>query len=204
MSLDSGLSLLLAEEFDSPAPPLPDLEALLATARTQARTEMCGACEARAAESRQALAAACVALAAGLADAFAALDTALAETAHALATAIVTTIVTALPGWQARLDRNATADIATTLLTTLGETASPRLAVCPDDAAELRSLLPPEIGLDTDATMARGALRLVWRNGRAILDPAAICTDIRAILSAALDPAPSLGTCGESIASPSE
>lgn len=188
MTPDTGLALLLAEEFDSRSPPPPDLEALLAAARAEAHAQARAACDAEAAASRQALAAACTDLAAGLTEALAALDAALAETAQALARAIVAALATALPGWQQRLGSAACAEIAASLLAALGETAAPRLAVAPRDAAELRALLPAEIALEPDPAMLPGALRLAWRSGRASRDPVAIWNDIETVLTTALGP----------------
>ncbi len=188
MSANAAFSLLLGEEFDARPAPSPDLDALLAAAREAARAEVCAGCAAREVQSRQALAASCAALASGLGDALAALDAALEEGSRILAETIVAAIGAALPGWQARLDRTATAAIATTLLAALGENARPRLFVSPGDAAGLRALLPADIALEADAAMAPGALHLAWRNGRAVRDPGAIWNDIAATLAAALAP----------------
>jgi hypothetical protein len=186
MTGDAGLFLLLAEEFDARPPPPPDVEALLAHARAQARAEACAGCEARGAEARETLAGSCAALAAGLGEALSGLDAALAEAARALAGTMIAAIGAALPGWQARLGPADMAGITTALLASLGETASPRLVVSPGDAAELRRLLPEAITLEPDAAMAPGALRLAWRNGQASRDPAAVWNDIATIIAPAL------------------
>lgn len=191
MNAGLGISLLLDEEFDArPAPPRPDFATLLATAREEARAEIEAEYAARASAAREALACACAALASTLAEALAAMDASLTQAAGALAGAMIAGIGAVLPSWQKRLERTATAEIATTLLAALGETVKPHLAVAPGDAAELRALLPAEIAIEPDAAMPAGALRLAWRNGRAVCDPARIWNDIETILTAALLPAP--------------
>ncbi len=188
MTPTTGLALLLADEFDSRPPPPPDLEALLAAARADALTQARAACDAEGTLARQALASACADLAAGLTAALAALDTALTDTAEALAGSMVAALATALPGWQQRLGTGACAEVATRLLAALGETAALRLAAAPQDAAELRALLPAEITIEQDTAMAPGALRLVWRNGRARRDPMSIWHDITTIMTTAMAP----------------
>lgn len=186
MNAHAGLSLLLAEEFDTrPASP-PDLDALLVEARAQARAEICAACEVAAARSRQALAGACASLASSLADALTSLDASLTETTRVLAETILAAIRTAMPAWAVRHDRAVMAEIAATLLACLGESVAPRLVAGPSDVAELRGLLPATIALEVDATMARGALRLSWQNGHAVRDPATIWNAIETTLTTAL------------------
>ena len=188
MSAHATFPLLLDEEFDArPAPP-PDIGALLAAAREEARAARCAGCAAGAAESRHALAVSCAALASGLGEALVSMDAVLEETARMLCATIIAAFGAALPGWQARLGPAPVGKIATTLLAALGENARPRLAASPGDVAELRALLPAEIALEADAAMAPGALRLAWRNGRAVRDPRAIWNDIHAILERALAP----------------
>ncbi len=188
MSADAAFPLLLDEEFDARPPPPLDIEALLAAARAEAQARVCAGCAAGAAEARAALASSCAALASGLGEALLSIDAALEEAVRSLAATIIAAIGAALPGWQARLGPAAVAEIAGTLLAALGETARPRLAVAPDDIAELRALLPTEIALEADAAMAPGALRLAWRNGRAARDPGAVWEEIHAILERALAP----------------
>ncbi|MDE2334584.1 MAG: hypothetical protein KGK10_08610 [Rhodospirillales bacterium] len=205
MSHASGLSLLLAEEFDSPpAPEAPDLDALLAQARAQGRAETCAACSARLVESRETLASSCTALARELGQVLSALDGELAEAVRALATTLIATIGAALPLWHARSDRTAAASIAASLLAALGEEASLRLVACPGDAIELRPLLPPGIALDADAAMAPGAIRLAWRNGRAVLDPSVIWEEIEATLTSTLDQETSFTLCNDNSDSAAE
>lgn len=193
MRQDAAFSLLLAEEFDTrPAPP-PDLGALLDAARAQARAEACAACDARASEARQALAGACALLASGIAEAVAALDAELTEATRALAEAMMAAIGAALPGWQARLGPATTASIAATLLPSLAEAATPRLAVAPSEAGELRALLPAEIAIDADATMPPGGARFAWRGGRAVRDPKRIWNEIETIFATAFEPTPGSG-----------
>jgi hypothetical protein len=194
MTHDAALSLLLAEEFDSrPAPP-PDIEALLDVARAEARAEACATCDAKAAEARQALAGACASLASGIAEALAELDAELTQATRAMAEAMIAAIGAALPGWQARLGPGTTAAIATTLLASLAETAAPRLAAAPAEVGELRELLPAEIAVDADPATPPGGLRLAWRGGRAVRDPARIWNDIETILTSALQPMPGSGS----------
>lgn len=187
MTPDSGIALLLAEDFDGgTSKPVPDIEALLAAARAEARAELAAAFDARAAAAQEALASGCTALAASLVPALAALDEAVAEVAQSLARAMIAAIGAALPAWSETPAPQVNAGIVAVLSRVLGEAVSLRLVVPAADAATLRPLLPPNIAIETDPAMAQGALRLTWGDGQATREPASIWNEIETILAPAL------------------
>lgn len=187
MTPDSGIALLLAEDFDGgTSKPVPDIEALLAAARAEARAELAAAFDARAAAAQEALASGCTALAASLVPALAALDEAVAEVAQSLARAMIAAIGAALPAWSETPAPQINAGIVAVLSRVLGEAVSLRLVVPAADAATLRPLLPPNIAIETDPAMAQGALRLTWGDGQATREPASIWREIETIMALAL------------------
>lgn len=187
MTPDSGIALLLAEDFDGgTSKPVPDIEALLAAARAEARAELAAAFDARAAAAQEALASGCTALAASLVPALAALDEAVAEVAQSLARAMIAAIGAALPAWSETPAPQVNAGIVAVLSRVLGEAVSLRLVVPAADAATLRPLLPPNIAIETDPAMAQGALRLTWGDGQATREPASIWNEVKTILAPAL------------------